>query len=354
MMKIIKKIPLYSCEENMYRSAIYSGNSYKLLVPTLNKIEIFTSKLNKICSKNTCYGYEFITTYKCNDEYLVIKTGDYDNIYVIDSKYNELCTIPLNIPIKYKKKINSISFDSENSKIYIALDTIVYSITTQGDFIKEELTRCAIDKMRSSCSVPINNRCCNAFRPINIKITCAGFVCGNLVVSYVKNNSLFISEISKFGNIISSYYIDDDIVVDSIFIVKGKMELLVTKQGKYNYIYLSDVCCSKKICPNICEIVNVSQCRVDCECTKPKKEKNCKEDICDIIESIALEETAISHILNAEGEKIQKAVKIACNCEDLIKVNESVSRTITNVTMLESVLLDKLSLTLDCICKNKK
>lgn len=30
--------------------------------------------------------------------------------------------------------------------------------------------------------------------------------------------------------------------------------------------------------------------------------------VTDIIESVALEETALSHILNAEGEKIQKMV----------------------------------------------
>lgn len=32
--------------------------------------------------------------------------------------------------------------------------------------------------------------------------------------------------------------------------------------------------------------------------------------ITDIIESVALEQTAISHILNAEGEKIQKVLEI--------------------------------------------
>ena len=33
-----------------------------------------------------------------------------------------------------------------------------------------------------------------------------------------------------------------------------------------------------------------------------------EQAITDIIESVALEETALSHILNAEGEKIQKMV----------------------------------------------
>lgn len=32
--------------------------------------------------------------------------------------------------------------------------------------------------------------------------------------------------------------------------------------------------------------------------------------ITDLIESVALEETALSHILNAEGEKIQKMVAL--------------------------------------------
>lgn len=32
--------------------------------------------------------------------------------------------------------------------------------------------------------------------------------------------------------------------------------------------------------------------------------------ITDIIESVALEQTALSHILNAEGEKIQKVLEI--------------------------------------------
>ena len=35
-----------------------------------------------------------------------------------------------------------------------------------------------------------------------------------------------------------------------------------------------------------------------------------EQAITDLIQSVALEETALSHILNAEGEKIQKVVAI--------------------------------------------
>ena len=65
--------------------------------------------------------------------------------------------------------------------------------------------------------------------------------------------------------------------------------------------------------------------------------------ITDLIESIALEETALSHILNAEGEKLQKA--IAMDCIDickLLEVNDSATDMVHAVANLELVLKDKL------------
>lgn len=64
--------------------------------------------------------------------------------------------------------------------------------------------------------------------------------------------------------------------------------------------------------------------------------------IYEVMHSIALEEAGISHILNAEGEKIQKAVAISDNIEQLICVNESVKHTLTQVTLLEGMLYSKL------------
>ena len=46
--------------------------------------------------------------------------------------------------------------------------------------------------------------------------------------------------------------------------------------------------------------------------------------ITDIITSTALEQTALSHILNAEGEKTQKIVLFATTAEEMLAVNKSV------------------------------
>lgn len=63
-----------------------------------------------------------------------------------------------------------------------------------------------------------------------------------------------------------------------------------------------------------------------------------------LLQSIALEETAISHILNAEGEKLQKAISLSCSHKDLIEIDEAVGNTVDKITSLEIILKSKLDL----------
>lgn len=77
------------------------------------------------------------------------------------------------------------------------------------------------------------------------------------------------------------------------------------------------------------------------------------QSVTDIIESVALEQTALSHIINAEGEKIQAVVKIAnVTSDELLYINESVQDMVNTITRLEMVLQMKLELFKDCICSS--
>lgn len=69
-----------------------------------------------------------------------------------------------------------------------------------------------------------------------------------------------------------------------------------------------------------------------------------EQSITDLVTSVALEEAALAHILNAEGEKIQKIVAEATTAEEMIAVNTSVQDMVEAVTQLELVLQAKLSL----------
>ncbi|MDR0287662.1 MAG: hypothetical protein LBI03_08185, partial [Clostridiales bacterium] len=67
-----------------------------------------------------------------------------------------------------------------------------------------------------------------------------------------------------------------------------------------------------------------------------------------ILTSIAMEETALSHVINAEGEKIQYAIKNVQNNNDdesiqkLIEVNRSASCLLERVMDLQIVLKNKM------------
>ncbi|MEG2676423.1 MAG: hypothetical protein RR993_05335, partial [Clostridia bacterium] len=60
--------------------------------------------------------------------------------------------------------------------------------------------------------------------------------------------------------------------------------------------------------------------------------------IADLIESVALEQTGLSHILNAEGEKIQAMLAVPRVTPDqLLAVNASVQSTVNAISQLEMI-----------------
>lgn len=77
-----------------------------------------------------------------------------------------------------------------------------------------------------------------------------------------------------------------------------------------------------------------------------------EEAVGDIIESIAMEESAMAHILNAESEKIMAVVNnTAATPEDLMAINKSVKTAIGAITRLEMQLQAKLELFGSTVCQ---
>jgi len=76
-----------------------------------------------------------------------------------------------------------------------------------------------------------------------------------------------------------------------------------------------------------------------------------REDVINLLlSSIALEEIGLSHIINAEGEKIQYVLGTLpgpsptppATIEEILKVNESVRNTLKEITKTEFALSNKL------------
>jgi len=67
--------------------------------------------------------------------------------------------------------------------------------------------------------------------------------------------------------------------------------------------------------------------------------------ITDLIQSVALQETALSHMMNAEGEKMQAIIAMPdATPEQLMELNNSVIKLLNSITRLEMMFQSKLEL----------
>lgn len=104
--------------------------------------------------------------------------------------------------------------------------------------------------------------------------------------------------------------------------------LLAEKHGRYPYFFRA--CLPEKLAGALCP------------CNRALCGKWEKEDCCGDLESIAMQEAALARILNTEGEKLLAVIGSTASPGELLRVNESVRRTIGCVTRLEQVLLARL------------
>ena len=72
-----------------------------------------------------------------------------------------------------------------------------------------------------------------------------------------------------------------------------------------------------------------------------------------LLQSIALEEAALARLLNAEAGKIERAIALSTNINELIAIDETVLTTIQAINDLEDALREKAVAVLEqlnCMC----
>lgn len=78
-------------------------------------------------------------------------------------------------------------------------------------------------------------------------------------------------------------------------------------------------------------------------------DKTVDEVITDLIESVAMQESSLAHILNAEGEKMEAIISMeGTTTDELLRMNKSAELMTGAVTRLELLLQGKLELFVQC------
>ena len=325
-LKIISTINLSDNISNQFIDGCYDNQYYYFLSSESNFITKIIPKI--YCSKfslNRCYKN---ITYDNNNNIFIALSDNENLIFFLNNNFTEIGHIKLNLKNYSSTDIINISFNSATNNIIInTIDGILFLEKTTGNIIKRIYNN--KNSLKYYSSIILN--------PYII----------NLAKIEYKNN--YFIEISLNNRVVDKYFIPSEILPVSILNVlycSNCNKIIIYMLG-YNlngdpvlinsHVYLPLLKCSfnNKCCTNTQDHIAHLNCK-KCICEKA----------CNILDSIALIESSLSHILNAEGEKIQTGIKMSKNIKDLLEINDSINKTIINSINLEKILYYKLNDTL--------
>ena len=276
-------------------------------------------KTDMSLQKNDCFqvarGYHHLCYDQQDRCFWAMSNEDNSMLYALDMNFQECDCIPIQGLSNTRSYVTGMTYDLCENQILVAMEHSLVRVAKNGDCCK-----------------------CIRFKETTL-LGIASLSPGCILYAYGKNGYTF-----------------------QVLKPNGKRhELCPITQGVQVLAMVIDVCCEDQTYTlryiaigdefplSLCELAlnaqmlgyqpckcNFQCCRDDCSCEK--QVVHCHS----VLASIAMEEAAIAHILNAEGEKIQKAVSISTDIDAMLCVNDSVNETIVNATALEQTLYAKL------------
>lgn len=300
-------------DKGKIRNMTFDGCYYYFILH--EKIIKTDLRLRTLCQ----YQIDREYSYMCYDwegkQFWASSPAQNDVLYKLDCKFNEIDCVALKGCLNYTGPITGLTYECYCSKIMIAFDKVVVRVNKNGDY----------------------ERCLNM---PNVQIVGLLSLYPGCIITALKGNREYLYLWPPNGGPREIYSLQQDVSVQSMVFnpccsKEANVDCLVFTSGKP---------------PQLCQIpleefqlgyhpweCNYDICNGSCKTPEPKP-INCN----DILESIALEEAAIAHILNAEGEKIQKILSLTDDFDKIMCVNQEVNETIVNVTILEQTLYAKL------------
>lgn len=326
---IITSMP--SCGFGDHSDMTFDGCYYYALKPCSCEVIRYDSSFKHHDCITVCREYSCICYDKMDCCFWAAANNCSCKIYKLDACLNEIDCIPLSFTKSFGEVIVGISYCCCDDSLLIA------SVSSIFKLCKEDNKLTLVKMICESCITSIDS-------------ACPGFI-----FSYIQNNKQYIKLCDACGNCLKRREIPQDYIVKGLLNASCKenfpnltIKILTVKCGCYPYlIEVTLTPCILGYLPCCCGFFD---CCEDCHPTPkpPHISDSCEQ----VLESIALVETALAHILNAEGEKIQKAIASTDDMNTLLCINREVRETIVRATHLEQILFDKLSVLSEsgCFC----
>ena len=313
---------------NLINHFAFDGCSYFFTVMGENKIIKTDKNFNVVEVYNTYREYNCIC-YDCKECCFYVTCKNCCTcIYKLDCCMREVgCT---SLRSCCNQNIVGMSYNCGNNTIMLAFVNSIY-------------------EMKKNCGECVRQSC-----PTNCTVTGILSICPGYVVTAFKEKKYYIFIIDQCGKIVITGEIECGVIIQDMVFNPCDENCKLSFVDCLSSRDLSEMCVSRQpicetdlgysICPCNFDLCHKICCRCSpCDCLDP-----CGN----VLQSIALIETALAHILNAEGEKIQKAVANCNDMNEILCVNKSVAKTISKVSFLEQVLLEKIEAVNESCCCN--
>lgn len=311
----VTSLPTDYCRR--YSGMAFDGCSFYMTLPQDCKVYQFDRDLTPIGCFETAKPYTSICYDNTENCFWAVAEQPNCLIYKLNCQMQEIDLLQITLPEQSLSRIKGLSYFCGN-------DTLLAAFT---NFIVE------VSKSSGACRV-LQSICDGCFSGVT---AVAPYYITVSVCKNIQSVSLFSSDDHLVKRLcLPCTYLIENIVFDPCS-EKGKGEikliLLATKHCRYPHILE----CALEFCgPELCP------CNYKCCCHPCDK---CDEQsVSDLIESVAMMEAALSRILNAEAEKLQRGLELVDDMCELVALNNAVSRTILQVTQLEQMLYFKLQI----------
>ena len=304
MITVINKEESFNTKNKKLTNMFFYKGCFYVLHPEEKNIVVY--KHNKMEGVISGSFYKLGAVNEKKQEIYLLKNKDNHHLYVMNNQFKFLRKLEIREDLS---QVISLTCDETSDKILFATRKRLFSYDKENSF-----------------SEPFG------FED-NSSISCLAIIDNQRWIGYFKEGKTYLALLSDKGEVMEKTFIEEGININALYKEEDVMKMVVNTVDNKNMLY--SLTQEKKSCYD-CENEEYYECNNDCDGKQTQ----------DVITSIALVESAISHILNAEGEKIQKVIALSDDVKDLIKVNDSVCKLVSKVTMLEHVLLEKLQLAL--------
>lgn len=333
ILKIQSEIPLAGICPVRYRGIAYDGCCLYLTKQRLPEVTQLDSCFHAVECFPTCRCYTCLCYDPCACCFWASDDRCPSVLYKLDACFHEVDVIRL----RDRKTgcgigvITGISYDGEEKCLLLSSTVgMAWVLVEDGDGLV-----CSIQKRHEWIAwAVIIGQCC--------------------LYSSLEGSKQVIHLCSRSGKVLWECCVPKGFYVDAAVFACGpkkgeacRLFLLASKHGCYSYL-LECVLPDGAFCPEPC-----GSCEPKPPHPEPKPPHPEPKPCEDLLESIALAQAALSHILNAEGEKLQQVIASTDDPDTLLAANQAVNRAVVNTTFLEQVLYQKLALIREicCLCK---